>query len=295
LKGKINNSLAKFVSYILGTGLTAHAAYIYSLAYYQGYMQELGYPIELFPADSVLLHVWSNTASRDIAAQILLFITSLGVSAILIGIALVVLIIPVANLLKPILTSGLMKTKLEKELEKLEMQRHASRKRGLRKLLAYFVIYIKQLEFDRAYIVFNWVSLSIIPIMFICLAWLYFPDLAISQGESLAKNHRSKFEKNLCGSKLSYWSRCYKFDVKHIPNIEEFLNDFEVPAPDPTKSFSHLVGNLVMKSNNYLALYTKDGPVVISLPPEIYLRTVKNSCYQKDDCNTKDQLLSIYK
>lgn len=295
MEGKVNNSLIKFVSYILGTGLTAHAVYIYSLAYYQGYMQELGYPIELFPADSLLIHIWSNTASRDIAAQIIRLITSVGVSAILISLAVIVLIIPLSNLIKPIWPNKLLKTKLERELDELKMCRDASTKRGVKKFIAYICVFIKQLEFDGAYIVFNWVSLSIIPLMFICVAWLYFPDLAISQGGSLAKKHRSNFEKNLCGSKLNYWSRCYKFDVEYIPNLDKLSAEFEVSTPDIPKSTRHVVGNLIVKSNNYLALYTKNGPVVISTPPEIYLKAVKNPCYGKDDCNTEEQLLPFEK
>lgn len=227
MEEKLKSSLIKIVSYILGTGLVAHAVYIYSVAYYQGYMQELGFPIELFPADGLLLHVWSNTASRDLAGKVIIFVTSISTPGFMLGLAGAVLIIPLSKLIKWIFPSKKKKTELEREIEEEERKLETSSMRGIRKVLSNLMIYSKKLGFDTAYAIFNIISLSVIPLLYVCLAWIYFPDLAISQGNSLAKKHRANFEENLCGPKSSYWSRCYKLDLQHIGNVGKISTEFE--------------------------------------------------------------------
>lgn len=217
MEEKVRNSLAKFVSYIFGAGLIAHAVSIYSVAYYQGYMLELGFPVELFPADSSTIHIWSNTASRDITGNILTSITSIGAKALIVSFVALLLALPLYNLLKPCWPSAIQKTRLEKQLEELQQLHKASNKTGFKKAIILAVIVIKRFEFGRAVLITQWGYLLMIPLLFIGIIWLYLPDLAIAQGKSFAQRHRANLESRLCGKLDDYWSRCFVFNLVDFP------------------------------------------------------------------------------
>lgn len=293
MEEKVKNSLAKFVSYIFSAGLIAHAVYIYSLAYYQGYMLELGFPVELFPADSSTIHIWSNTASRDITGNILISITSIGATAIIVSFVAMLLALPLYNHLKPYWPNAVKKTKLEKQLEELQQLQKASNKTGFKKVIVLAGIVIKRFEFGRAVLITQWGYLLIIPLLFIGIIWLYLPDMAISQGKSFAQRHRSGLEGKLCGKPDDYWSRCFVFNLDHITDYSKSKPEFDSGLGAASSNSQKEIGRLITKNSEYIAIYTEEGPVVITPPAELYLKPVRNPCYQNNDCNTSVQLSAI--
>lgn len=293
MEEKVKNSLAKFVSYIFGAGLIAHAVYIYSLAYYQGYMLELGFPVELFPVDSSTIHIWSNTASRDITGNILISITSIGTTAIILSFVALLLALPLYNHLKPYWPNVVKKTKLEKQLEELQQLQKASNKTGFKKAIILTSIVIKRFEFGRAVLITQWGYLLMIPLLFIGIIWLYLPDMAIAQGKSFAQRHRANLESRLCGKPDDYWGRCFEFNLNHITNDPEPKLESDSGLDAAMSSSQKYIGRLITKNTEYIAIYTEEGPVVITSPAKLYLKPVRNPCYQNNECNTSVQLSAL--
>ena len=88
--------------------------------------------------------------------------------------------------------------------------------------------------------------------------------MGLVHGESVGKNRIDYYEESLCGDEDDYWSQCIQIDTSHIKSIE-------LKKP--------LIGRLILNNKGVLGMYTKTGPVVVTMPKVIYLEAEKNNCY----------------
>ena len=84
--------LKKFMLVVIGSGLLSNALYIHGLAFYEGYIDRLGFEYDLFPLDNSDVLFWTYTASREIGVSSILAMAKFKVSIIFIFLAVVYLL-----------------------------------------------------------------------------------------------------------------------------------------------------------------------------------------------------------
>jgi len=258
--------LKRFMLIIIGSGLLSNALYIHGLAYYEGFIDRLGFEYEFFPLPSSDVLFWTYSASRELGASSIIAITEFKQPILLTILGCVYLLSRIwiessnqSNKTK-IAAPKKHKIKLFKKIYNFKLKHK----------IIFYTVYIplrwlilkeqSLMAFVTSY--FFMVFLFFIP--FFLLIWVYFPVVGLEHGKSVAESRIDNYINNLCGNEEDYWNECIKIGTEHIQN-------YDTP--------SVINGRLILKSGDLLGIYTKEGAVVVTMPSTYYLKTTKNICY----------------
>ncbi|MBB1273656.1 hypothetical protein [Psychromonas sp. SR45-3] len=258
--------LKKFLLVAIGSGLLSNALYIHGLAYYEGYIDRLGFEYDFFPLPSSDVLFWTYYASRELGASSIVAITKFKLPIIFIVVGVVYFLSRVwmesskKRVTNPIKKARKNNIKLFKKIYKFRAGHKA----------IFYSVYIpirwlilkeqSLMAFIASY--FFLVFLFFIPIFL--FIWVYFPMVGLDHGRSVAESRIEFYKAHLCGDKDDYWDECVAFDTKHLKNYN---------TPDRVE------GRLMLRSGNLLGVFTEKGPVVITMPNNYYLETKKNPCF----------------
>ncbi|WP_139139768.1 hypothetical protein [Pseudomonas sp. NBRC 111139] len=258
----LNQVLKKVLVVVLGSGVLVNALYLFGMSYYEGFIKALGFELLMFPIAWSDGRLWTYIASREI-----------GLSAVSVWVELTG---PYVLLLMAVCYATTRIWLKAKKRSTINAGNPTGRRRKFLKSVAYQkkkhpIIFAKLLWFVRTDDAF-WAFISaysiIIFVFFIPLfliVWSFYPSFGFAYGEKVGERVRKSFESALCGENGEYWSSCFVFSTKHI---------------DQEGLPGQVLGRLVFKKDRTIGLYTKNGPVTLTLPEDFYQETKRNACYR---------------
>ena len=257
--------LKRLMLVAIGSGLITNALYIYGLAYYEGYLDRIGFEYDLFPISWDNAVIWTYHASRELGVSSIVTLSDFTVELMFIilfsfyFIARVWMELSSNNKLTKVKNKPVKNTsyKLSKKIYHLKTNQP----------WAYYSIYLPikwVLVTEKSFIAFAasyffMVFLFFIPVFIII--WVYFPMLGVNHGKNVAIKHLEYYKESLCGGKDDYWSECIEVNTEHI----KIKNKLKV-----------VKGSLMFRSGDLLGILTETGPITITIPKPYYYRTEKN-------------------
>lgn len=256
--------LKKILLVIIGSGLITNALYIYGLAYYEGYIENLGFEYNFFPVKWEDTLLWTYFASRELGAS------TVGFWAKITGpVLLLILVVSyfIARLWMAISSSESSRNKKVNRCTLLARFLVKQRKNYSKLFnivyppVRWFLIMEQSIwAFLASYFVL--IILFFIP-LFIFI-WVYFPLIGLKHGENIGTKRFELYQKDLCADKDDYWVKCIKLSTGHLK---------EKSLPET------VYGRVIAKNGSLVGLITSDGPITMTMPSLFYQKTMKNECY----------------
>jgi len=257
--------LKKILLVIIGSGLITNALYIYGLAYYEGYIENLGFEYNFFPVKWEDTLLWTYFASRELGASTVGFWTKITGPVLLL---ILVVSYFIARLWMAINSIDSNKNKRKNKSTSLARFLVRCRKRHPKIFkVAYapvrWLLIMEQSiwAFFASYFVL--IILFFIPLLI--FIWVYFPLIGLKHGENIGTKRFELYQKDLCTDKDDYWIKCVRLSTGHLQ--EEALP-------------KTVYGRVVAKNGLLVGLITSDGPITMTMPSLYFQRTRKNECYQ---------------
>lgn len=233
--------LKKFLLVVIGSGLLSNALYIHGLAYYEGYIDRLGFEYSFFPLPSTDVLFWTYYASRELGASSIVAITQFKLPILLITVISVYL---------------LSRIWMESSKKKVNSQLKAPKKNNIKLFKKIYRFKVKhKLIFYSVYIPIRWLILKeqsliaffasyffLVFLLFLpvfLFIWVYFPMIGFEHGKSVAESRIEFYKGNLCGDRNDYWSECVTFKTKHLKSYN---------SPD------QVIGRLILKKGNFVGV-----------------------------------------
>lgn len=264
--------LKKILLVIIGSGLITNALYIYGLAYYEGYIENLGFEYNFFPVKWEDTLLWTYFASRELGAS------TVGFWAKITGpVLLLILVVSyfIARLWMAISSSESSRNKRVNRSTLLARFLVKQRKNYPKLFnivyppVRWFLIMEQSIwAFLASYFVL--IFLFFIP-LFIFI-WVYFPLIGLKHGENIGTKRFELYQKDLCADKDDYWVKCVKLSTVH-------LKEKDLPET--------VYGRVIAKNGSLVGLITSDGPITMTMPSLFYQKTMKNECY-KVECKIEE-------
>lgn len=260
----LHQILKKLLLVIIGSGLLSNALYILGLAYYEGYIEGMGFDYNLFPIDWNDSLLWTYSASRELG------VSTINIWTTLTGSAILVILITVYALAR-IWMSLSESSKNEKNQEPRKTRRLTKilvrSKRAYPKIfkVLYPLLITEQALWAFVASYFFLIVIFFLPILI--FIWVYFPMIGVNFGRDVANKRLTEYKITLCGNRANYWNQCIKLPTEQI-------KDTTLPKT--------IEGRLILKNDELIGVLTATGPITISMPSTYYHQTTENACYKKD-------------
>ncbi|MGE8047140.1 hypothetical protein ACQKPT_02375 [Pseudomonas monteilii] len=266
----LNQVFKKILVVVLGSGVLVNALYLFGISYYEGFIKALGFEVLMFPIEWNDGRLWTYIASREI-----------GLSTVSIWFELAGPYIPLLMVVCYVTTRIWIKARKRATIKK---GNPTGRPRKFIKLIAnlkkkypaFFAIilwFVRGEDAFWAFVAAYSIMIFILFIPFFIITWSFYPSFGLAYGEKVGEKIRKRYDAQLCGGSGEYWSSCLTFPTKHI-------DQKELPK--------QVSGRLVFRKDKVIGVYTKNGPVTMTLAEDFYQATNKNSCYKM--CCPEDQL-----
>lgn len=259
--------LKRFMLVVIGSSLLGNALYIHGLSYYEGYIDRFGFEYGFFPLPSSDVLFWTYSASRELGASSIIAITKFKLSMFLI-------ILGSVYLLSRIWMESSSQSKKTKKLasrkQNIKLYKKIYRLRESHKVIFYtFYVPLRWLVLkEQSLIAFVASYFSLIVLFFIPIflfIWVYFPMIGVEHGRSVAESRIKYYKENLCGNEDDYWNACMNFSTSHIKSYK---------TPEVVS------GRIILRSSDFLGVYTEGGPVTMSMPDNFYHLSSANDSYK---------------
>ena len=258
--------LKKLLLVIVGSGLVSNALYIYGLAYYEGYIENLGFEYSFFPVKWEETLLWTYFASREIGASTVSIWTKITGPIVLLILAVVYFI---ARMWMAINASGSNQNNVDKKstlFARFLVKCRKSYPRAFKLLypsVKWFLIMEQSIwAFFASYFVL--IVLFFIPLLI--FIWVYFPLVGLRYGENIGAKRFEQYQDSLCADDNDYWVKCVMLPTDHLKN----------------RNFPKAVyGRIIVKSGSLVGLITDDGPITMTMPPLFIHKSTINKCYKK--------------
>lgn len=268
--------LKKLLLVVMGSGLIGNALYIYGLAYYEGYIESLGFEYNFFPIKWEETPLWTYFASRELGASTVIFWTKITIPVIVL---ILVMVYFIARIWMAINSNESPKNPNPRKNTTLA-RFLVRRRRASRKIFNVIYPPIRWLlimeqsvwAFLASY--FFLIFLFFIPIFI--FVWVYFPLIGLNHGSKIGAKKFEQYKQELCGNKNDYWGKCLTFTTSH-------LKDKNLPLS--------VRGRIVAKNGTLIALLSEAGPITMTMPPIFYQSTEKNPCF-KGTCQIEEKTQS---
>lgn len=257
--------LKKILLVLIGSGLITNALYIYGLAYYEGYIENLGFEYNFFPVKWEDTLLWTYFASRELGASTVGFWTKITGSVLLL---VVVVSYFIARLWMAINSSDSNKRKRNNKstsLARFLVKRRKSYPKFFKVAyppLRWFLVMEQSIW---AFLASYFVLIIIFFIPLLIFIWVYFPLIGLKHGENIGTKQFELYQNDLCAEKDDYWIKCVRLSTDHLMGKD-------LPGT--------VYGRVVVKNGSLVGLITPDGPITMTIPPLFFQKTKKNECYQ---------------
>jgi hypothetical protein len=182
-ENRLQNILKKILLVIIGSGLITNALYIYGLAYYEGYIENLGFEYNFSPVKWEDTLLWTYFASREIGASTVSFWTKITGPVLLL---IIVVSYFVARLWMAINTSGTNKnSKIKKStfLARFLIKRRKNHPVTF-KLIYRPIRWLLVMEQSLwAFLASYFVLIALVFLPLLVFVWVYFPLVGLNHGE----------------------------------------------------------------------------------------------------------------
>ena len=264
--------LKKILLVIIGSGLITNALYIYGLAYYEGYIENLGFEYNFFPVKWEETLLWTYFASRELGASTVNFWTKITGPVLLLVLVSSYFIARLWMAISISESNRNRKVKKNTRLARFLVKHRAGNPRAFKIIyppVRWFLIMEQSVwAFLASYFVL--IVLFFVP-LFIFI-WVYFPLIGLRHGQNIGTKQFERYQSNLCSDENDYWLRCVQLSTEH-------LKDKSLPKT--------VAGRLIVKNGALLGLLTKDGPITMTMPSLFFQKTRKNECY-KNECEVEN-------
>ncbi|MBH3363735.1 hypothetical protein [Pseudomonas sp. URMO17WK12:I11] len=264
----VHQVLKKILLVVLGSGLLGSAMYLYGISFYEGLVKSLGFEILMFPVKWEDGRLWTYIASREIGVSTVnMWVKITAPHMLLLMIILYVIV------------------RLWIEINHKD-KRQVKVSKGPRRVVLKFLVRLRRMV-PKIFLVVRWLMITeqslwaflasyfaFIFVVFcplLIVIWVYFPAFGINYGEAIGKRMLKRFETELCYEADERWSLCLDFPTSHI-------SDRGLP--------SHVEGRVLVKNDNTVGLFTKYGPLTMTLPEHLYQITKENPCWN-NGCKDK--------
>lgn len=259
--------LKKVLLVVIGSGLITNALYIYGLAYYEGYIESLGFEYKFFPVKWEDTLLWTYFASRELGASTVGFWTKIT-GPVLLLISVVSYFI--ARLWMAI--NSLDSNKRKRKNKGTSLARFLVKRRKIYPKffkVAYPPVrwFLVMEQSIWAFLASYFVLIIIFFIPLLIFIWVYFPLIGLKHGEYVGAKRFELYQKYLCAEKDDYWIKCVRLSTGHLMGED---------LPET------VYGRVVAKNGSLVGLITPDGPITMTMPPLFFQKTKKNECYQKE-------------
>lgn len=254
LESTFLKTVKRVIMLTIATGLLGNAMHVYGLGFYQGYIETFGFDFMLFPIEWKDGFFWTYIASMEIGFHLFDLMREITFPTFLIIFLSVYLI--------NIIWIQLSKIKPD--------NRDETNKRKVNVKWVYHLIcvpfkwlFIKKqsiITFCESY--FFIIFLFFIP-LFITI-WTFFPWIGHYHGSLVARDYIKRYETVLCGDTEGYWERCIEINVSELNNPK---------------------GIVLFKKDSLVGLFTKEGPVIVSIPRNYHYKVNRNPSSYKNDCD----------
>lgn len=257
----VDKFFKKILVLVLGSGLLVNALYLFGISYYEGLIKSLGFELLMFPIEWSDGRLWTYIASREI-----------GISTVSVWVELtgpyILLLMAVCYITIRVWLKAKKRAEIKKGIptgrRRKFLQAIARKKKKYPAYLAIFLWFFRTEEAFWAFIAAYSILIVVFFIPLFLIVWSFYPSFGLTYGEKVGERIRNRFDKELCGKSNEYWSSCFSFPTKHI-------NQKELP--------DQVSGRIVFKNDKVIGVYTKNGPVTMTLPDNFYQVTQKNTCY----------------
>ncbi|MES3676562.1 hypothetical protein QC589_11420 [Halomonas elongata] len=255
---------------VLGSGFFTNALYIYGMAYYQGYVERLGFEYTLFPIQWGEAILWTYFASQEAGVSTIGAINEISEVFFFVFLFSFYLIARVWIELsdpKRVKTSKGRRNKANYKWGKKVYNLRAHH------VWIYRLLYVPLrwvLLKEKSFIAFLASYLFIVFLFFIpmfVVLWVYFPLLGVAHGEAVAEQRTDIYEERLCGDEKDFWSTCLTLAI---------------PMPGERGKEQTVEGKILFKHGSLLGLMTEKGPVTMTMPKTHFHITRKNDHFNSN-------------
>jgi len=271
---KSSLTLKSISLFVLTSGFIVNAVYIAALYYYKGLVSQLGFEQSFFPITWSDTPFWAYTASVQIGARYLSDVSDF-LNSTLVSLVIVALIYLLCRYWK---NHRFNKSPEQIHHTTIRFKRNVikCKRKAPRLFKIYnpiFKYFFKESHHYSALLLSCYwlIIIGFFP-LFMWL-WISFPNLSKSTGEMIGQGKIEYFSKYLCGQSSDYWNQCINISL---------------PASKDVITPSRITGRLLLKHGGLLGIYTKSGPVTISMPKNYYNVATPNPCYKKDCLTNSD-------
>ena len=222
----------RIIVWIFASGLFLHAAYVFGLSFYQGFIYELGFELSFFPVTRYGAYLQAYYATLHGSAQFIgavhWYFVLCMVPLLFVSFCLNRLLIAFLNWTAP--SAGPFRAWL----------------RG--KYPRFCEIFFDSSNSLQAWRNSYWIVQSMnLGAVLICI-WLIFPSVAWFTGKSIASERIVEYEENLCFRNESPLNWCVQFE--HEGELVE--------------------GRILLKNGDLLGVYTSEGALTDTMPESYY-------------------------
>lgn len=268
-ENNLNQAIKKILLVVLGSGVLVNALYLFGVSYYEGLIKSLGFELLMFPIEWSEGRLWTYMASREI-----------GVSTVSIWIELAGPYIPLIMAVCYFTVRVWLKAKKRPKVKKggptggrkKFLQFIARWKKKYPTCFSILLWFVRTEDAFWAFIAAYSLMICVFFIPMFLIVWSFYPSFGLVYGEKVGERIRMRYDKELCGENNEYWSSCFSFPTKHI---------------DQKGLPEQVLGRLVFKKDRIIGVYTKNGPITMTLPEDFYQITKKNACHMM--CCQKSQ------
>ena len=261
----LQSILKKILLIVIGSGLLTNALYIYGLAYYEGYLTSLGFEYSFFPLKWEETLLWTYFASREFGASTVIFWTQLTSPIwllIIVSSYFIARLWMAISAKEPPSKNNIRKDKF---IVKILVQWRKKTPRLFKSIYPSLKWLLIMEQSVWAFLASYFVLIVILSMPLFIFIWVYFPLIGIHHGELTGLKRFEEYQANLCGGEDKYWKRCVELTTEHLKNEK-------LP---PT-----IYGRVVIKHDSLIGLITTNVPVTITMPPQYFQQTRKNSNYK---------------
>jgi len=237
-KNDIITGLTRIAYFLFGSGVLAHAAFVYGQSYYQGFISIFGFDYKLFPISNFDSYIWAYNSSLVLSVDAFLFGQKYFVYSLLLLAFLAFILLGFWKAINRKASAGAgfinwLKTKHSKLYAKLHKVVFANH-------LETFIssLYMAELACFGALVI---------------TIWIFIPVSGFTHGEQVAKKRLASYSEQLCSSPRNHWDWCIEIDTRN----------------------ETVKGRLMLKNGDLLGIYTDTGSVVLSMPKEFHYQRTK--------------------
>ena len=93
--------------------------------------------------------------------------------------------------------------------------------------------------------------------------WVFFPTFGKDYGQTIVESYLEDKKGCICDIGDKTWNPCISINLQHLKGYEGDI------VPEKVK------GLVIIKRGDYIGLYTKDGPLTLTLPKAFYYLNTK--------------------